>query len=233
MDWRDLLASLFGTTHDVCADHDFLSGHAMFDGNHICVVGTANHTPIGVSIALRHARAILDVMAAHPGRPILLLVDTQGQQLRRREELLGINRAMAHLGCCVDRARRNGHSVIGLVYSQALSGGFIASGLAADACYALADAEIRVMGIPAMARVTKLSEQMLTELGKSNPVFSPGVDNYVAMGGVRAIWTGDLANGLRAALADRETSDVRARDGAERGGRMLAQRVTRQVLDAP
>jgi malonate decarboxylase beta subunit len=38
---------------------------------------------------------------------------------------VGINRAMAHLGTCIDLARRRGHRMIGLVYDQALSGGFI------------------------------------------------------------------------------------------------------------
>ena len=111
-------------------------------------------------LALAQARVVLDTMAQHPGRAILLLIDTQGQQLRRRDELLGINRAMAHLGCCIDLARRRGHRVIGLVYDQALSGGFITSGLIADACYALPEAEIRVMRIPAMARVTKMRERV-------------------------------------------------------------------------
>jgi malonate decarboxylase gamma subunit len=168
----------------------------------------------------------------HPGRPLLLLIDTQGQQLRRRDELLGINRAMAHLGCTIDLARRQGHPVIGLVYSQALSGGFITSGLIADACYALPDAEIRVMRIPAMARVTKIDEARLTELSIANPVFAPGVGNYVAMGGIRALWQGDLAACLRQALADHATDDRRAADGAARGGRLMADRVMQKVLEA-
>ena len=99
---------------------------------------------------------------------------------------------MAHLGCCLDLARRNGHPVIGLVYDQALSGGFITSGLMADACHALPEAEIRVMRVPAMARVTKLPEALLESLSLTNPVFAPGVANYVAMGGVRSLWDGDL-----------------------------------------
>jgi malonate decarboxylase gamma subunit len=160
------------------------------------------------------------------------LVDTRGQQLRRRDELLGINRAMAHLGCCIDLARRRGHRVIGLVYDQALSGGFITSGLIADACYALPEAEIRVMGIPAMARVMKIPEERLHELSKTSPVFAPGVENYVAMGGVRALWTGDLRAALRDALASSPTDDERAADGAVRGGRRLAAGVCQRVLDA-
>ena len=239
MHWTDLTKQLFGADHTVTADAanaDFLSGHARFDGALIGVVGSTNHAPIGVAMALAQAAFILDTMARYPERALLLLVDTQGQQLRRRDELLGINRAMAHLGCVVDLARRRGHRVIGLVYDQALSGGFLATGLMADACYALPEAEIRVMRIPAMARVTKISEARLTELSLANPVFAPGVANYVAMGGVRALWSGDLRAGLRAALGDAlhaaQTGDRRAADGAERGGRGLAARVTQRVLEA-
>jgi malonate decarboxylase gamma subunit len=122
--------------------------------------------------------------------------------------------------------------VVGLVYDQALSGGFITSGLIADACYALPEAEIRVMRLPAMARITKLQPELLEALSRSNPVFAPGVANYVAMGGVRALWEGDLAAALRCALADAATADRRAADGAERGGRQLAHRVAQRVLAA-
>jgi malonate decarboxylase gamma subunit len=232
MDWPTLAEQLFGTDHDLCAEGDFLHGSAQFDGATLALIGSTNHAAVGVALALQQARAVLDTIAQHPGRAILLLVDTQGQALRRRDELLGINRAMAHLGCCIDLARKRGHRVIGLVYDQALSGGFITSGLIADACYALPEAEIRVMRIPAMARVTKIAEDRLTELSQSNPVFAPGVQNYVAMGGVRALWRGDLRACLRDALRDSPTTDERARDGAARGGRRLAHAVAQQVLAA-
>lgn len=232
MKWDELAAVLFGTQHDIVADGEFLSGTANFDGEPIAVVGTTGHAPIGYALALRQARMVLDTMSQHAGRPILLLIDTQGQQLRRHDELLGINRAMAHLGCCIDLARRRGHRVIGLVYDQALSGGFITSGLIADACHALPHAEIRVMRLPAMARVTKLPETMLADLSRSNPVFAPGVGNYVAMGGVRSLWQGDLAAALRHALAHSPTEDSRALDGAQRGGRLLAAAIAQRVLDA-
>lgn len=232
MDWQHLTASLFGDDHDVVAQGDFLRGSARFEGQTLDVLGTTGHAPIGVALALAQARAVLDTLQRHPGRPILLLIDTQGQQLRRRDELLGINRAMAHLGCCIDLARRRGHRVIGVVYDQALSGGFITSGLIADACYALPEAEIRVMRIPAMARVTKISEERLTELSAANPVFAPGVQNYVAMGGVRALWQGDLRACLAGALREAPVEDERARDGAARGGRRLAADVAARVLAA-
>lgn len=232
MDWNTLSAALFGSAHDITEHGDFLQGTATFDGEPIAVLGTTRHAPIGVQLALQQARAVLDTVARHPGRAILLLIDTQGQQLRRRDELLGINRAMAHLGMAIDLARRRGHRVLGLVYDQALSGGFITSGLIADACDALPEAEIRVMRIPAMARVTKLPEALLEQLSVSNPVFAPGVGNYVAMGGVRRLWQGDLQACLREALANAPREDRRALDGAERGGRRLAASVVQKVLQA-
>ena len=232
MDWKTLADRLFAEGHEVRADGDFLHGSATFDASRLAVVGTTNHAPIGVDLALAQARVVLDTIARHPGRPILLLIDTQGQQLRRRDELLGINRAMAHLGCCIDTARRLGHRVIGLVYDQALSGGFITSGLIADACYALPEAEIRVMRIPAMARVTKIPQARLEALSRDNPVFAPGVRNYVAMGGVEALWSSDLAAALRDALASAPLVDRRAEEGAARGGRKLAASVIQRVLDA-
>ncbi len=232
MQWNLLAEALFGADHGIVQEGDFLSGTVTWDGQPLTVVGTTGHAPIGVKLALAQARVVLDTVARHPERPLLLLIDTQGQQLRRRDELLGIHRAMAHLGMAIDLARRQGHRVLGLVYDQALSGGFITSGLIADACDALPEAEIRVMRIPAMARVTKLPEALLTRLSASNPVFAPGVDNYVAMGGVRKLWRGDLQAALREALAHAPVEDRRAQDGAERGGRRLAQDVMQRVMEA-
>ena len=232
MNWEPLLNELFDAGHHVTRESDLLSGTAEVNGRTVTVVGTTNHAAIGVELALAQARVVLDTVRNYPGRPIVLLVDTQGQRLRHRDELLGINRYMAHLGCCVELARRQAHCVIGLVYDQALSGGFITSGLIADACYALPEAEIRVMRLPAMARVTKIDEARLAELSKSNPVFAPGVENYVAMGGIRSLWTGNLQAQLLAALDDSPTLDERAADGAARGGRTLAAQVIARVVNA-
>ena len=232
MNWETLLSALFGSAHDVRCDGDLLHGNAQLNGQTLTVVGTTHHAAIGVELALAQARVVLDTVRDFPGRAIVLLVDTQGQRLRHRDELLGINRYMAHMGCCIALARQQGHRVIGLVYDQALSGGFITSGLIADACYALPEAEIRVMRLPAMARVTKLDEQRLAELSKSNPVFAPGVENYVAMGGIEALWRGDLQACLVKALQQVTTADTRAVEGAARGGRTLAAQVALRVVNA-
>jgi malonate decarboxylase gamma subunit len=229
MDWHEVAAQLFPGGHDIAERDNFLSGSAQVDGRPVDVIGTTGHVPIGIEIALAQAQAVLKTVQDNPGRPIVILVDTQGQRLRHRDEMLGINSYMAHLGKCVDLARRRGHTVIGLVYDQALSGGFITSGLIASACYALPQATIRVMGLPAMARITKVPEERLTELAKDNPVFAPGPENYLRMGGLHGIWEDDLAGHLVRALAECDPLDTRMALGRERGGRMLAQPVAEAV----
>ena len=230
MAWQKTAAALFPGGHTIVERDNFLEGEGKAGEHVVAVIGTTNHAPIGVEIALAQARAILAVVREHPGRPILLLVDTQGQRLRHRDEMLGINGYMAHLGKCVELARRRGHRVVALVYDQALSGGFITSGLMADACYALPDATIRVMGLPAMARITKVPEERLTELALDNPVFAPGPENYLRMGGIQEIWRGDLAAALETALKLDSDGDTRSALGLARGGRGLAQRVIAAIV---
>ena len=229
MKWNTLASQLFPDGHDIVEHDNFLSGTGQIDGKPIAVIGTTDHTPIGIEIALAQASAVLKTVRDSPQRPILILVDTQGQRLRHRDEMLGINSYMAHLGKCIDLARRKGHVVIGLVYDQALSGGFITSGLIADACYALPDATIRVLGLPAMARITKVPEATLVELAKSNPVFAPGPENYWRMGGIHEIWRGELTRALSAALANIDPIDRRKELGLARGGRKFAQPVAEAV----
>jgi malonate decarboxylase gamma subunit len=230
--WQQVAAQLFPQGHNITEEDSFLSGTAQSGGQTIAVIGTANHTPIGVEIALLQARAVLRVVREHPQRAILILVDTQGQRLRHRDEMLGINSFMAHLAKCIELARQQQHKIIGLVYDQALSGGFITSGMMADACHALPQATIRVMGLPAMARITKVPEEKLIELAKDNPVFAPGPHNYWRMGGIEQIWDGDLAAHLATALIEADPADQRSNLGLVRGGRKMAQPVTAAVQGA-
>jgi malonate decarboxylase gamma subunit len=85
------------------------------------------------------------------------------------------------------------------------------------------------MGLPAMARITKVPEETLTELAKDNPVFAPGAHNYLRMGGLHGLWEGDLAGALAAALKESSQEDRRMELGRERGGRLLAQPVAEAV----
>jgi malonate decarboxylase gamma subunit len=217
-------------------EETYFHGRARVGAHSLTVVGTAQRTEIGADLALRMAAAVLDAVRNRPGETILFLLDTQGQRLRRRDEMLGLNGYMAHLAKCVEIARGQGHRVLSVVYGEAVSGGYLTSGMMADACYALADAEIKVMNLPAMARITRIPLERLQALSAHSPVFSPGVDNYYRMGHLRAIWSDDYARRLAEALralavlepAQRRI-DQRMQLGQERGGRGLAAEVAQQV----
>ncbi|MFG1372510.1 biotin-independent malonate decarboxylase subunit gamma [Xanthobacter oligotrophicus] len=229
LDAETLFDRLFPDGHAITRDGLFFSGTGTSAGRSVAVIGTVDAAPIGVELAFRMAGEVLAIVRDHPGRPILLLVDTQGQRLSHRDELLGINGYMAHLAKCLALARNTGHPILGLVWSQAVSGGFLASSLFADRCFALKEAEVRVMNLPAMSRITKIPLERLEDLSKTSPVFAPGVENYWRMGAIEALWSGDLARELAAALSTHDTADQRRARGAERGGRRLALDVAERV----
>ena len=230
MEWRKVVDQLFPAGHEVRQQGDLLLGEGRCGKQQVAVIGTTNHTEVGVELALAMAAAVIEVIRNHPDRTILFMVDTSGQRLRHRDEMLGLNGYMAHLAKCVEMARRRGHRIISLVYEQALSGGFLANGMMADVCAALPEAEIRVMGLPAMARVTRISEERLTQLSISSPVFAPGAKNYLKMGGLDELWEGDLSVCLTKALEHADATDHRRKLGLERGGRMLAEPVVQRML---
>ncbi|MCL1499746.1 biotin-independent malonate decarboxylase subunit gamma [Xanthomonas nasturtii] len=224
-----LLDQLFPLGHTITRNDDVLTGSATTAAGEVTVIGTADKLEVGVDHALALAATVLASTRAHPQRPIVMLADTAGQRLARRDELLGINGYFAHLARTLDLARKRGAQLVTLVYGESVSGGFLSFGLMADHIHALPDAQIRVMDLRAMARVTKQSVDTLQALSKSSPVFAPGVENYVRMGAVESLWDGDLAQALLDALAAPTDGDQRRALGAQRGGRTLARDVAASV----
>nr|WP_180164326.1 biotin-independent malonate decarboxylase subunit gamma [Stenotrophomonas sp. SbOxS2]NYT97148.1 biotin-independent malonate decarboxylase subunit gamma [Stenotrophomonas sp. SbOxS2] len=220
-----LLDALFPRGRAITVNDSVLTGSATTDDGEVTVIGTTDKIEVGVDHALVLADTVLASTAAHPQRPIVMLVDTAGQRLARRDELLGINGYFAHLAQTLDLARRRGARLVTLVYGESVSGGFLSFGLMADHIHALPDAQVRVMDLRAMARVTKQPLEKLQALSLTSPVFAPGVENYVAMGAVQSLWDGDLARHLLDALRAPADGDHRAALGAERGGRTLAAQV--------
>jgi malonate decarboxylase gamma subunit len=229
IDWRTVAARLFPDGHDIAQQGELLIGVGRCGEHSFAVLGTADHAEIGIEASLTLARRVLDTVRDHPGRPLLFLMDTQGQRLRQRDELLGIHRYMGLLAKTVQLARDRGHRVLALVYDQGLSGGILASAMSADVCGALPNAEIRAMNEAAMARISRIPEARLHELARSSPLFAPGAISYVKMGAVDRLWEGDLAQCLVAALARAEGRDHRSELGRERGGRRLADPIARRV----
>ena len=84
MDWHTLATQLFPEGHDIVEHDNFLSGSAQVEGQAVDVIGTTGHVPIGIEIALAQAPSILRTAQQHPGRSILILVDTVAQRLRHR-----------------------------------------------------------------------------------------------------------------------------------------------------
>jgi len=76
----------------------------------------------------------------------------------------------------------------------------IYNAMMADLCAALPEAEIRVMGLPAMARIMRIPEERLRALSETSPVFAPGASNYLRMGAIDALWSDDLAARLLESL---------------------------------
>lgn len=229
MELTSLLDALFPLGHAVTRKDDVLGGTATTAAGRVTVIGTANKLEVGVDHALALAATVLASTRAYPQRPIMMLVDTAGQRLARRDEMLGINSYFAHLARTLDLARRRGAPLVSLVYGESVSGGFLSFGLMADRIFALPEAQVRVMDLRAMARVTKQPLEKLQALSQSSPVFAPGVENYVRMGVVEAVWEGDLAQALVDALQAQVIGDQRRNRGAERGGRLLARDVAAAV----
>src|SRR5690606_40975528 len=119
-------------------------------------------------IAMELAGEILQLVQQKQQTPVVFVVDTQGQDLSRADELLCLNRTFAHLASCVDLLRRSEHANLAIVFGQAVSGGFLSYGLMANEVYALSDSQVKVMDLNAMARVTKIPADKLKELSQSS-----------------------------------------------------------------
>ena len=227
---------LFGTQQATLRSvGHFIAGEAHTGQGPMWVIGTRDHAPIGLILALQLADAVLAAVAHDAAKgqpqPILLLAETEGQALSRHDELLGLNGALGHLALCVDLARRAGHRLVTLVRNEAVSGGFLAFGMLGDIICALPDAQVRVMDLRAMARVTRIPLERLEALAKSSPVFAPGAANFLELGGVHRLWRDDESwtLALAEALQDATDSDQRSALGYQRGGRQLAAQVATRV----
>ena len=230
----EVLQSLFPSGHDVRVGADGLvvGSARRRDGGPIAVIGVANGVALGTAGVLPLAERVLQVVADGGDTPILVLVDTQGQLMTRRDEMRGLNEYLAHLAKCLLLASQEGHRTIGLEYGKAAAGAFLATALATDMLIGLPGAAPTVMDLPSMARVTKLPVDRLEELSKTTSVFAPGLDHMVQMGAVAVVWDPllPLDAQLEEALSTASATDVRDRTGAQRGGRPMAAVVADRVI---
>ena len=227
-----ILASLFPDGHEVAIGADgLILGTGQTAGGSIHVVGVARKTALGIDEALALASRVIAIVESGDQAPIVVLVDSDSQRMSKRDELLGLSEYLAHLAKCLILADRMGHRTVGILYGHSAAGAFIATALATRTLVALPGASPEVMDLPSMARVTKLSIDVLKEKAKSTPVFAPGLDNLAQTGAILETWDpGQPLDVQLAALLKREPEgDVRDRLGQARGGRPKAADIAARV----
>jgi malonate decarboxylase gamma subunit len=230
----DLLAAVFPGGHDVKNDAGLLFGSATLrSGDQALVIGVADRTAVGVDEAIRLSRYVLTSIENGSG-PILVVVDSDSQRMSKRDELLGLNEFLAHLAKALIYADMHGRPTIGLLYGHSAAGAFLATALATRVLVGLPGGDPVVMDLPSMAKVTKLSIDVLKEKAKSTPVFAPGLQNLAQTGAVHLTWDEavPLVDQLETLLADMpDVHDRRDALGKERGGRLKAHDIAERVRD--
>lgn len=228
----DILASLFPDGHDVRNDGGILIGSATLrSGGQALVIGVANRIALGVDEAIRLSGYVLTCIENGSG-PILVIVDSDSQRMSKRDELLGLNEFLSHLAKCLIFADIHGRPTIGLLYGHSAAGAFLATALATRVLVGLPGAEPVVMDLPSMAKVTKLSIEVLKEKAKSTPVFAPSLANLAQTGAVHMIWDAavPLVDQFEALLANMPNArDQRDALGKQRGGRLKAHDIAERV----
>lgn len=230
----ELLAALFPSGHEIGNAGGVLTGSGRLrSGEPVLVIGMTERTPVGVDEAIRLSGYLLADLEWGKG-PILVLVDSDSQRMSKRDELLGLNEFLAHLGKCLVHADMHGRPTIGILYGHSAAGAFLATALATRVLVGVSGADPAVMDLPSMAKVTKLPLEVLQEKAKTTPVFAPGLANLAQTGAVHVAWDTavPLADRLEALLANLpEAQDRRGELGKARGGRPKAADIAERIRD--
>ena len=228
----EMLASLFPDGHDVRNDQSVMLGSGpLRSGGRALVIGVADRAAVGADEAIRLSSYVLSSIENGSG-PILVIVDSDSQRMSKRDELLGLNEYLAHLAKCLIYADMHGRPTIGILYGHSAAGAFLATALATRVLVGLPGADPVVMDLPSMAKVTKLSIEVLEEKAKSTAVFAPGLRNLAQTGAVHITWDEavPLVEQLEALLGDMpDARDRRDALGKERSGRLKAADIAERV----
>jgi malonate decarboxylase gamma subunit len=233
MNTPDLLQRFFGASAaQLGISNRLLTGYATVDGRDVCVMGTVDGTYINDKAALHLAAHVIDCVRSKPGLPIVMLVDSAGQEPNRTAEMLGLPIYFGHLLTCLEVARQAGHKLVTVATGKAIGGAFICYGMFGDAIYAVETASVGLMPVEAMSAVTKIPVATLEALSKTLPALEFGAEPFAQLGGVKEVWPVDagLAKRLSAAIAEATPEDTRAELGKQRGGRPQAFDVQQRVL---
>lgn len=238
MQTQTILATLFPHQLEYHIDNWVLRGSAETKVGKVEIIGTVDSAAINHAIAMTLANEVLEVIAKGEKTPIVFIVDTQGQDSSRADELLCLNRTFAHLAACVDLLRRSNHPNLAIILGEAVSGGFLSYGLMANQIFALQSSQVKVMDLNAMSRVTKIPLEKLQSLSQTSAIFAPGVENFYKMGAVDDIWIELNEHLVEDAIKAQQShlnsflTDDRRHMAKKREGRLLCNEIVEAVLNA-
>ena len=230
IDYNEILTVMFGNKFQITEKNNIITGHGTYAEHAFALFGVVNEAMLDNQMSLDLA----DFVIQQPAKTnFLIILDTGGQQATHQAELLGLNRYYAHLIKALHFKRHQECRVFALVIGKALGGAFIATALNAQRIYALPSAQISVMWLEAMSRVTKIPLAKLQELSKTSPIFAPGAENFYLLGAVAEILSAEKIMSTLINTINLPTllGDWRS-NGFERGGRKLSAPIVEAVLRA-
>lgn len=233
MTTKQILTKFFGdSARELNVENKILTGYAELGAEPVCVLGAVDGSYIDNEAALKLSKHVLDCIENHRGAPLVMLVDSEGQEPNRIAEMLGLANYFGHLLTCLQLARKKGHKLITVATGKAIGGAFICYGMFADKIYALDTASVGLMPVEAMSAVTKIPVEILKDLSRKMPALEFGAEPFALLGGVEAVWSSDsdLAALLAAAIENCNSEDTRALLGKKRKGRTQALDVMSRVL---
>ena len=223
----DLLTQLFTEGSNIVTTDWLVTGEATVAGKPVSILGTTNHTFIGVREAVVLSEKFLDIAERFPGMPILMLVDNNGQRMALDEELLVLPEYIAHLlkagtgharlaGCkplIADRLRQFNSRR----FHRFRHGG-------GPCCLRSRGRDFRdEAGGHEFPRDQNAIGKTPGALASKVSVFAPGSENFYKMGGIYEMWTDQFPARLQHLIASDISKDLRVQLGHERGGREAAQ----------
>ncbi|KUJ50020.1 biotin-independent malonate decarboxylase subunit beta [Chryseobacterium sp. JAH] len=158
-------------------------------------------------------------------RNFVAIIDVPSQAYGFNEELLGIHYACAASADAYATARLKGHSVIGVIVGNAISGAFLAHGLQSSRLIALNDKDINVqaMSKQSAARITKRTIAELEEVTKKVPAMAYDINSYYTLGALDTLI--DVENANFPTTHDFEKVSIELSKAIEANDHSLSQRL--------
>lgn len=176
--------------------------HSNENENYIAVVPDsysrfkrARHGEVGLYEGWKVAQTVQEFIKRdeknEKKRAIIAVIDVPSQAYGYKEEVLGINVALAASVNMLAKARLCGHPVIGFIPGKAISGAFLALGLQANVLLSIDDDKINVqaMSKKSAARITKRTIRELEEATKKVPAMAYDIHSYKTLGALSQLIT--------------------------------------------